>query len=78
MQPHGNANCLRTPNGRNIFDLNTGDEIHNSVVVSSLSHDLSYRLKDEYNIKDEMLLGDLGIECPIKDLRPNLEPIVAS
>ena len=35
-----------------------GDEIHNSVVVSSLSPDLSYRLKDEHSIKDEMQPGD--------------------
>ena len=48
------------------------------IPLSFLSPDLSYRLKDEYNIKDEMLLGDLGIEYPIKDLSPNLEPIVAS
>ncbi|MGA8914596.1 MAG: hypothetical protein WB474_01250 [Nitrososphaeraceae archaeon] len=43
-----------------------------------LSPDLSYRLEDEYNIMDEMQLGDWGIECPIKDLRWNLEPIFAS
>ena len=49
---------LRTPHGRNIFDLNTCDEIHNYFVVSSLSPDLSYRLEDEYNITDEMQLGD--------------------
>ena len=35
-----------------------GDEIHNYFVVSSLSPDLSYRLEDEYNITDEMQLGD--------------------
>jgi len=35
-----------------------GDEIHNSVVVSALSPDLSYRLKDEHSIKDEMQPGD--------------------
>ena len=48
---------LRTPHGRNIFDLKF-DEIHNYFVVSSLSPDLSYRLEDEYNITDEMQLGD--------------------
>jgi len=78
MQPDGNEIVWERHMVVTYSTWTLDDEIHNSVVVSSLSPDLSYRLKDEYNIKDEMLLGDLGIECPIKDLRPNLEPIVAS
>jgi len=35
-----------------------GDEIHNSVVISALSPGLTYRLKDEHSINDEMQPGD--------------------